>query len=77
MNILDISATTKGKGSPIALVKSFEAAARAANATSLEIYGYSIRNKGFFSPRIANRFGFEFERLSGDEVRLIKILMQK
>jgi hypothetical protein len=74
-NVLLIEAEKKGASSLRGLVNAFEKEARAAGATRLDITGHAIVNKGFFSPALAQRFGFQFRRINEQTIELVKELL--
>jgi hypothetical protein len=73
-NVLLIEAEKKGAASLRGLVGAMEAEARGAGASQLRIVGHAIVNNGFFSPAIARRFGFAFERINETTIALTKRL---
>ena len=51
-----------------------EAEAVNAGATRLSIVGQAVVNKGLFSSRVAQRFGFQFNQVSKDTIQFFKDL---
>jgi hypothetical protein len=72
-NIVLIQAKKKGAVPIGALVRAFEAEARAAGATRLSITGHAVINPGF-TPAVAQRFGFTFRQVNEETIELTKVL---
>jgi RHS repeat-associated protein len=72
-NILLIEAETKGASSLRGLLDAFEAEAKAAGATKINITGYAVINRGFTSA-VARRFGYVFRQINPETFELTKVL---
>lgn len=73
-NIFLIEAEQKGGTSLRGLVNAFEAEARSAGASQLNIVGHSIVNEGFMNPAILERFGFTFRQINNETIFLSKTI---
>ena len=75
-NILLIEAEQVGATSPRALLRAFEAEARAAGASELRIVGHAVVNEKLVNPGLAQRLGYAFRQVDDSTIELVKALEQ-